>query len=87
MFGTTWICESTLSTVNFIKSKCKLMGAWMAQLAKCPNLDFGSGHDHRVVRSRPMLGSARGMEPAEDSLPLLAPPRSSSPQNNKIHIN
>ena len=32
-------------------------GAWVAQSVKCLTLDLGSGHDLRVVRSNPMLGS------------------------------
>ena len=31
--------------------------AWVAQLVKCSTLDFGSGHDLRVVRLSPGLGS------------------------------
>ena len=30
--------------------------AWVAQLVKRPTLDFGSGHDLKVVRSNPVLG-------------------------------
>ena len=37
-------------------------GTWVAQLVK--PLDFGSGHDLRVVRLSPTLGSVLGMEPA-----------------------
>ena len=29
-------------------------GAWVAQLVKHPTLDFGSGHDLRVVRLSPV---------------------------------
>ena len=51
------------------------MGDWVAQLVKQLTLDFGSGHDLRVVRSSPTLGFALSMEPAWDSLsphlPLL----------------
>ena len=36
----------------------------MAQLIEHPTLDFGSGHDLRVVRLSPVLGSALGIEPA-----------------------
>ena len=36
----------------------------MAQVVKCPTLDLNSGHDLRVVRSSPTLGSALDMEPA-----------------------
>ena len=32
-------------------------GAWVAQLVKHLILDFGSGHDLRVLRSRPVMGS------------------------------
>ena len=30
-------------------------GTWVAQLVKCPTLDFGSGHDLRVMRLSPAL--------------------------------
>jgi len=56
------------------------MGTWVPQLA----LDFGSGHDLRVVRSSTTSGSMLGMEPAEDSLspsPFALPP---SKKINKI---
>ena len=42
----------------------------------CPTLDFGSGHDFRLVMSSPMWGSVLGMEPAEDSLSLALCPSS-----------
>ena len=32
--------------------------AWVAQSVECQSLDFGSGHDLRVVGSSPALGSA-----------------------------
>ena len=48
----------------------------MAQSVKYPTLDFGSGHDLRVVRLSPKLGSVLGVEPALASLFLSAlPPR------------
>jgi len=40
----------------------KYWDTWVAQSFKCPTLDFGSGHDLRVVRSSPALGSALGIE-------------------------
>ena len=40
-------------------------GARVAQSVKCPTLDFGSGHDFRVMRLSLMLGSALSMEPLE----------------------
>jgi len=56
-------------------------GAWVAQLVKHLILGFGSGHDLRVMRSSPMLGSALTMESALDSFPLPfpLPPLCSSP--------
>ena len=36
----------------------------MVQLVEDPTLDFGSGHDPRVVRSSPILGSTLDEEPA-----------------------
>ena len=49
-------------------------GSWGAQCVKHPSLDFGSGHDPRVVRLSPMLGSVLGVESAWDSLSPSAPP-------------
>jgi len=52
-------------TLSLKKKKKEGRGCtWVAQLVKCPTLDFGSGHDLRVVRSSPMSGSTLGMEPA-----------------------
>ena len=39
-------------------------GAWVVQLVKPPNLDFGSGHDLVIMRLNPVLGSVLGVEPA-----------------------
>jgi len=44
----------------------------VVQLVKHLTLDFGSGHDLRVVRSSPALGSVLAVGPAWDS--LSAPP-------------
>ena len=47
----------------------------MAQFIEHPTLDFGSGHDLRVVRLNLLLGSMLSMEPAWDSLsPSLCAP-------------
>ena len=46
----------------------------MAQLVKLPTLDFGSGHDLRVVELSPTLDSVLGIESAWDSLLLPFPP-------------
>ena len=37
------------------------------------NLDFGSGHDLRVMRLSPALGYTLNRESARDSLPLSLP--------------
>ena len=39
------------------------MGAWVAPLVECVTLDFGSGHDPRVVGSSPMSNSMLNVEP------------------------
>ena len=46
----------------------------MAQWVKHPILNFVSGHNLRVVRSSPMLGSMLGMEPTWVSLSPSALP-------------
>ena len=43
----------------------------MAQLVKRRTLDFGSGHDLRVLRLTPELGSVLHMKPSWDSLSPL----------------
>lgn len=42
----------------------KNRGAWVAQMVKYSTLDFGSGHELRVVRLSPESGYALSMEPA-----------------------
>ena len=46
----------------FLKIEWISWGTWVAQLFKHPTLDFGSGHDLRIVGSSPMSGSALGKE-------------------------
>jgi len=41
-----------------------MQGVWVAQSIKHLTPDFGSGHDRRVVRLNPVLGSTLGVEPA-----------------------
>lgn len=43
-------------------------GAWVVQSVQCLTLGFSAGHDLGVVRSNPALGSALGVESAQDSL-------------------
>ena len=42
--------------------KTLVQGSLVAQSAKHLTLNFGSGHDLRIVRLRPMLGSMLGVE-------------------------
>lgn len=66
-------------------------GVWVAQLVKFPTLDFGSGHDLKVLRSSPVSGSALGGESARDSLspspsdPLSVPSPAFSLSNKYIN--
>ena len=39
-------------------------GTWVVQLVECPTLDFGSGHDLRVMRLSSTLGSMLSGESA-----------------------
>ena len=39
-------------------------GTWVAQLVKCPTLDFSSVHDLNVLGLSPASGSPLSMEPA-----------------------
>ena len=48
-------------------------GTWVAQLVKCPTLDFGSGNDLRVLGSSPMSGTLLNRESACLRLPLPLP--------------
>ena len=50
----------------------------MAQLVDHPTLDFGSGHDLRVMGSSPVLGSVLSVESACPSPSALPPPLSVS---------
>jgi len=61
----------------------EIRGTWVAQSFKHPTLDFGSGHDLRVMRSSPTWsptwGSILGVEPClRFSLPLPLPPHLSN---------
>ena len=56
-----------------------IRGMWVAQWVKHLTLDFGSGHDLRIMRLSPTLGSMLSMEPTENSLSLSP----ASKNNNK----
>ena len=47
-----------------------LRGAWAARSIEHPALDFGSGHDLRVMTLSAKLDSTLSVELAWDSLPL-----------------
>ena len=55
-----------METVMWLaKGNIKYKGhTWVAQLVEQPTLDFSSGHDLRVARSSPTLGSTLSMESA-----------------------
>ena len=44
--------------------KYTIRGTWVAQSVAYLTPDLGSGHDPRVVRSSPMMGSVLSVEPA-----------------------
>ena len=46
---------------NFCRMDSK-RGAWVAHSVRRPTVDFGSGHDLRVMRLSPVLGSMLSME-------------------------
>ena len=48
-------------------------GTWVTQPIERLTLDFGSGHDLRVMGSSPALDSSVSGEPAWDALPLPLP--------------
>ena len=74
---------------NRIKSWLKKIwhrAAWVAQSPKHLILDFGSGHDLRVVRSSLTSGSMLGVESALDSLsPSPSIPLPPPPQKNVVY--
>ena len=47
-----------------VREKGSRGGVWVAQMVECLTLEFGSGHDHRVMESNPAWGSALSVEPA-----------------------
>ena len=57
-------------------------GVWVAVIQHL-TLDFGLGHDLRVVGLSPMLGSMLGVEPAWDSLSLSTGPNHISKERRK----
>ena len=67
--------------VKLVKIGSRRVGAWVAQLAECPTLYFGSGHDLTVYEFEPHIRlRATREEPIWDSfslslsLSLSAPP-------------
>ena len=51
----------------------KIGALLVTHLVEHPTLGFGSGHDLRVVRLRPVSGSTFSKDSAWDSLPLPLP--------------
>ena len=59
--------------LQFLVLKIKFQDTLVAQSVEDLTLDFGSGHDLRVVGSSSTLGTALNTEPAWDSLSLPLP--------------
>ena len=57
------IKKQLLIVVSYIKEN-KIGGTCTAQSGGHPTLDFGSGHDPRVIGSSSASGSVMSMEPA-----------------------
>ena len=49
--------------LNFLKTLYDSRGTSVAQSVKCLTLDFGSGHDARVMVLSPVSGSVLSVEP------------------------
>ena len=92
-FTRPFILKENIRATLKIISLSKVMpcrSTWVAQLIECLTLDFGSGHDPRVIRSSPASGSVLSVEPAWDSFspsPSLCPTCSLQLKNNKIKNN
>lgn len=73
-FMCMWSCEDA-DEETF---KNHFWGTWVARSVERLTLDFGLGHDPRVIRSRLVSGSLFSRESAGDSflLPLPTPARS-----------
>ena len=59
--STTSVVLTFFSTEDQIFKSKSNRGAWVAQLVKHLTLGFGSGHNLRVLRPSPALGSALGV--------------------------
>ena len=70
------VSNTKLDSRSFKKES--ILGCLGAQLVKCPTPDFGSGHDLRIMRSRPESGSVPSTESAWLSLSLCPSPSSHS---------
>lgn len=53
--------------VPVVMRKGSVWGAWVARMVQRLTFDFGSGHDVRVKRSGPMLGSTLKTESTSPS--------------------
>ena len=56
--------KSTVVTEYTDSARIVFRAAWVVQSVKCLTLDFGSGHDLRVVRWSPASGSMLSGESA-----------------------
>ena len=56
--------ERLLRNLGLFQKSSNSRGTWVAQLVKHPTLDFGSGHDLRVLGSSPISGPMLSRESA-----------------------
>ena len=68
--GNSSLTEDQQIGNHSIGFKKKSTGYLVIQSVECPTLDFGSGHDPRVVGLSLELGSMLSVEPASDSVSI-----------------
>ena len=64
----TSILETLHLDISFLRGK----GAWVAQLVKCPTLDFDSGHDLTIFKIEPQFELGILSLPLSLVLPLVS---------------
>ena len=87
--GNSSLTEDQQIGNHSIGFKKKSTGYLVIQSVECPTLDFGSGHDPRVVGLSLELGSMLSVEPASDSvssLSALLPSSLSLSNKKKVHV-
>ena len=72
-----WISKPCKLPLRILKNKTK-QDAWVAQSAKQPTLDFGSGHKLMVLETEPHIGLCAVLT-AQNLLEILSPFLSAPP--------